>query len=146
MESESTIFEMSASIPDLFEKKILVVDDVDLVCRVVSKQLISAGFTDVQFQPDSRLVLDNVKSFQPDMILLDVFMPHISGMEILKQIRSINEYENVVVLMLSSAGADEQYQSLELGALGFIQKPITSEKLIQTITSKFRIARRLGIQ
>ena len=79
------------------------------------------------------------------MILLDIFMPDISGLELLKQIRANPELNQIIVLMLSSAGRDEQYKSLELGALGFIQKPTTAAMLVQTVTSKFGIARRIGL-
>jgi len=146
MTHDSTIFEMTTSVPDFFEKKILVVDDVELVCRVVATQLESAGFRDVRHLSDSQMVMEAIDSNHPDMILLDIFMPGISGLELLKMIRDNRTYDDIIVLMLSSAGADEQYQSLELGALGFIQKPITAVNLVQTITSKFAIARRLGIQ
>ena len=146
MDSETTIFAGRKISADLFSKRILLVDDVDLICRVVSKQMMSAGFHEVQYQSDSRLAISSVQAFKPNMILLDIFMPNISGLEILKQIRSSSEYDNIIVLMLSSAGADEHYQSLELGALGFIQKPISAVNLVQAITSKFNVARRLGIQ
>ena len=146
MSNDSTILEKASVVLNVFDKKILIVDDIELVCRVVSTQLASAGFQSVSQETDSRSVMETIGGLKPDMILLDIFMPHISGLEILEKIRADETNDHIVALMLSSAGADEQYQSLELGALGFIQKPITAVKLVQTITSKFAIAHRLGIQ
>lgn len=131
---------------DSFKKRILIVDDVELVCRVVSAQLSSAGFAEVSYQSDSRKVVEQIDDLQPDLILLDIFMPHVSGLELLESIRSRSDWDNIIVLMLSSAGTDEQYRSMELGAFGFIQKPITAVNLVQTITKKFSLAHRLGIR
>ena len=146
MDNNSTILDLSVPASSTFHKKVLIVDDVELVCRVVSTQLRSAGFQDVRFESDPRKVLDQVGQFKPHMILLDIFMPHISGLELLQSIRAIPEFDKIIVLMISSAGADEQFKSLELGAFGFVQKPITSVNLVQTMTSKFAMAARLGIQ
>lgn len=145
MHDNPTTIAPTKDINDFFSKKIFIVDDVDLMCRVVTMQLQSAGFDSVASEEDPRLVLDRIREFQPDLILLDILMPHISGLELLKAIRAIPEFDNILILMLSSAGADEQYQSLELGAFGFIQKPITAVKLVQTITNKFAMASRLGL-
>ena len=142
----TTVSQPDDMIPSSFKKKILVVDDVELVCEVVSKHLQSAGFEHVMSETNPALVMDVIAEFEPDMILLDVLMPEISGLEVLKQIRSIPEMDHIIVLMLSAAGRDEQYESLELGALGFMQKPITTVDLVRTVTSKFCIAKRLGIQ
>lgn len=142
----TTLTDVDNGLPESFKKKILILDDVALVGRTVATQLKMAGFPNVRFETDSRQAIDVISEFQPDMILLDIFMPHISGLELLQEIRANAEFNHIVVLMLSSAGRDEQYKSLELGALGFIQKPTTAGKLVQTVTSKFAIARRLGIQ
>jgi len=145
--SETTSFtEADSILLDSFGKRILIVDDVDLVGMSVTTQLKRAGFENVRYESDPRLALEAVFEFQPDMILLDIFMPHVSGLELLKKIRANEDFNHIIILMLSSAGRDEQYKSLELGALGFIQKPTTAHILVQTVTSKFRIARRLGIQ
>ena len=143
---ESTLSQVDSALPDPFGKRILILDDVALVGRVVSTQLSMAGFKHVRYESDPRLVMEVIAEYEPDLILLDIFMPAVSGLEVLKQIRANCLLDNIIIVMLSSAGRDEQYQSLELGALGFIQKPTTAVELVRTVTSKFCIARRLGIQ
>lgn len=146
MSEETKNLQEHETLVDSFKKRILIVDDVELVCRVISAQLSSAGFAEVSYQSDSQKVVEQIDDLQPDLILLDIFMPHVSGLELLESIRSRSEWDNILVLMLSSAGTDEQYRSMELGAFGFIQKPITAVNLVQTITKKFSLAYRLGIQ
>ncbi len=145
MSDETKKLGESAPVTDSFKKRILIVDDIELVCQTVSAQLRSAGFEEVTFESDSRNVLQRIDESTPDLILLDIFMPHVSGLELLQSIRSKSEWDEIIVLMLSSAGSEEQYRSLELGALGFIQKPITAVNLVQMITKKFELAKRLGI-
>ena len=144
--TETTITQPDDLLPNAFGKRILVVDDVPLVCKVVENQLKAAGFENVASETNPRLVMDLISDFKPDMILLDILMPEISGIELLKQIRSNPELDQIIVLMLSAAGRDEQFESLELGALGFMQKPITAIDFVQTVTGKFCLAKRLGIQ
>ncbi|MFK7765847.1 MAG: PleD family two-component system response regulator [Mariniblastus sp.] len=146
MKNNSTSLNISKSVACVFEKKIFIVDDVDLVCRTVSAQLKSAGFANVSYESDSRNVMASLEVNKPHMILLDIFMPHICGLDILQAIRANPDYDDVIVLMLSSAGSEERFNSIELGAFGFIQKPLTAENLVQTMTSKFAMAARLGIQ
>ena len=128
------------------EKRILVVDDEDLVTRTVSAHLQVKGFNNIRQVADARLVMSVVEAYQPDLVLLDIFMPCFDGLEILTQIRANSDFNNMVVLMLSSAGQEEQFQSLELGALGFIEKPASANQLYKEVTRAFEVAHRLGIQ
>jgi CheY-like chemotaxis protein len=146
MKQTTTLTTSDDPLPDSFGKRILIIDDVVLVGLSVSTQLKRAGFSNVQFESEPLKAMEVVSRFKPDMILLDILMPELSGLELLQQIREIQEYDHIIVLMLSAAGRDEQYKSLELGALGFIQKPTTADNLVRTVTSKFALARRIGLQ
>jgi DNA-binding response OmpR family regulator len=130
--------------PVLTSRKILVVDDEPTVTKTVSAHLRKGGFSNVRQETDSRRVLEAIREFQPDMVLLDIFMPHLSGLELLEQIGASSEFDNVIVMMLSSAGATEENKSLELGAMGFLPKPVTAEELIRLISTTFRITNRFG--
>lgn len=122
---------------------ILVVDDDITTVKVVSKYLGDAGYK-VSGVSDSREVLSSVHQYQPDMVLLDIFMPHVNGLDILKQIRANKDWDHIIVLMISSAGKEERYQSLEMGAFGFIQKPVAAPHLLEEVTKAFRVASRFG--
>jgi PleD family two-component response regulator len=128
------------------DRKILVVDDEELVTRTVAAHLKVKGFTNVKLITDARRVMRVVGEYRPDLILLDIFMPYFNGLELLSQIRSNSELDNVIVLMLSSAGQEEKFKSLELGALGFIEKPASASQLFKAVTRAFQVAHRLGLQ
>lgn len=130
--------------PVLTSRKILVVDDEPTVVKAVSAHLCKGGFSNVRQETDSRQVLEVIREYQPDMVLLDIYMPHLSGLELLEQISCSPEFDNVIVMMLSSAGPAEENKSLELGAMGFLPKPITSEELIRIVSTTFRITNRFG--
>ena len=87
-------------VSESFDKKILILDDVPLVGRTVASQLRLAGFANVRFETDARLAMEVISEFQPDMILLDIFMPHISGLELLQQIRSDEKFNHIIVLII----------------------------------------------
>ena len=71
-------------------------------------------------------------------------MPHTSGFQLLEQFGREHDFDNIVILMLSAAGEEEENKSYDLGALGFIPKPTTAESAIRIVTSTFRIANRFG--
>ncbi len=128
----------------LKSKRILVVDDDPVVVATVAAHLCSGGFSHVRQETDSRLVIDAIREYEPDMIVLDIFMPHISGLELLEQISANAEFDKVIVLMLSAAGLQEEDRALELGAMGFLPKPTNAEELIRIISTTFRITNRFG--
>ena len=97
MSNDSTILEKATTVPNVFEKRILVVDDIELVSRVVDAQLQNAGFREIRQETDSRLVIDAIGEFKPDMVLLDIFMPHVSGLEILEEIRADQSNDPIIV-------------------------------------------------
>lgn len=124
--------------------QILVVDDDISTVKVVQKYLEVAGYSQVSTIVDARDVIDAVGNNEPGMVLLDIFMPHVNGLEILKQIRANKNWNHIVVLMLSSAGKEERYLALEMGAFGFIQKPVTGPTLVAEVAKAFRVASRFG--
>ena len=122
---------------------ILIVDDEPIVGSVVSKYLRQAGYQNVVFLSNPELALDWVKEFRPTMVLLDVFMGAKSGLEVLQDIRDDPSLDEVTVMMLSSAGQEEQFKSLEMGAMGFIQKPTTQKELDSQIQRTLKVASRV---
>lgn len=120
-----------------FDRRILIIDDVELISAVVTKHLLRGGFKQVRTETNSNNAMAVIENFRPDLILLDVKMPDVSGLELLASLRSIPDQSKVIVVMLSSAGLEEQQQALDLGANGFLQKPVTAEKLIGCVLGHF---------
>ena len=128
----------------LSEKRILVVDDEPLITRIVLAHLLKGGYRNARSENDSRNAIKAMREFQPDMVLLDINMPHMCGLTLLEQISANTDFDNVIVLMLSAAGDEEENKSFNLGALGFLPKPVTAESIIRIVSSTFRIAMRFG--
>ena len=107
---------------------ILAIDDEFLVCRALDVHLRMAGFYNVEYQTDSTTALEKIIEFKPDLVLLDIMMPNLGGLELLCEIMKLENPPRVV--MLSAADMASKYDALELGAYDFINKPIDSKELI----------------
>jgi cyclic di-GMP phosphodiesterase len=83
--------------------KILVVDDQSINVELLQDLLNVAGYKNVRALTDSRLVLETCESFDPDIILLDLMMPHVSGLEILQSLRSTGGGEPFLPVVVLSA-------------------------------------------
>lgn len=106
--------------------KILVVDD-DKLNLVIAKDYLNKFFPEylVQICQNPSLVKKILETEVIDIILLDILMPEISGIDILKAIRKYPKYKDIQILMLTSMTDDESFQScFELGANDYLKKPI----------------------
>lgn len=83
------------------DSKILIVDDKESNIEVLKELLEETGYTRVEAISDSRKVIDIFKSFNPDLILLDLMMPFLSGFEVMEQLKAVipeNTYMPILVL------------------------------------------------
>jgi len=116
-------------------RRILVVDDEPLNVRVLERMLKGAGFEEVLSTSDSREALSLFSEFQPDLILLDLHMPHLDGFEILGSLRVAippNQYLPVLVLT-GDATSDVRERALLAGARDFITKPFDMTEVLLRI-------------
>ena len=113
--------------------KILVVDDEIDVVDFIERTLKSEGF-DVVTAYDGIGALDLVGSERPDLVLLDIMMPMMSGYEVCEQIKSNPQTQNVPVICVTSAHApDARSQCLRAGASTLIVKPFLPAELVAQI-------------
>jgi DNA-binding response OmpR family regulator len=119
--------------------RVMVVDDEPMVTRIVAKQLLDWGFQNICTENDPCRALESIGKFRPDVILLDIMMPQIGGLELLQTIRSKPEYDDIVVVMLSAASKTSKYKALNLGAVDFIDKPIDFDILVKQLRNALRI-------
>jgi putative two-component system response regulator len=111
--------------------KILVVDDEQLNILVVAEYLEAGGYRDVVSTDNPGEALALAGRERPDVILLDLHMPRVSGFEILRQVRADRTLAWIpVVILTSSTDHDEKLRALELGATDFLQKPLYSGELL----------------
>ncbi len=117
--------------------KILVIDDAAFIRMRVEKFLLRCGF-EVALAEDGPTGIESFKKENPDIIFLDVTMPDMTGIEVLKQIKEINKDAKVVML----TNVDQQetiMETVKLGAKGFIKKPFEEDKLLEKINKLLAI-------
>ncbi len=111
--------------------KIMIVDDEPINIKVVQKYLQGHGYTNFRTLTDSSIALRVAKDERPDIILLDIMMPEVSGIEILQQVRENALLHRVPVVILTAVGdARIKQKALQLGATDFLTKPVDPSELV----------------
>ncbi len=120
------------------EYKVLIVDDEPDVVSLIERTLSGDGF-DVVKAYDGIGALDLVSTEKPDLVLLDLMMPMMSGYEVCQQIKSNPQTSGIPVVCLSSAHTpDARAQSLKAGAAELITKPFFPNELLAQIRRHLR--------
>lgn len=121
-------------------KTILVVEDERKIARLLQIELESEGYR-VQLAYDGIAGWAAFQEHEADLILLDVMLPGISGIELLRRIRSIDE--NVPVLLLTAKNSvEDKVSGLDLGANDYLTKPFEIEELFARIRTSLRLSAR----
>ncbi|MGO9112467.1 MAG: diguanylate cyclase [Thermoguttaceae bacterium] len=116
------------------EGKVMIVDDEPINVKVAQKYLKLAGYEHIIGVTDSRTALSRISQDQPDVVLLDVMMPGISGLEILAQIRAERQWAYLPVIVVTASDDEEtKVQALELGATDFLAKPVSGTELVPRV-------------
>lgn len=120
--------------------RILVVDDTQANLLLLEMILEDIGFTDVVCINDPRLAFDTWTSFEPDLVLLDLHMPGLSGLDVLAQIRATSRPGFLPVLMLTAdASSEAKVRALSTGANDFLTKPFDRVEVQLRIENLLRI-------
>ncbi|HOS83400.1 MAG TPA: response regulator transcription factor [Bacteroidales bacterium] len=110
--------------------KILIVDDEEDILEILQYNLTKAGYI-VYTASDGREAIKKAKKVLPDIILLDVMMPHIDGIQACEDIRQIPELQHCIIAFLTARGEDySEIAGLQAGADDYITKPIRPKVLI----------------
>jgi DNA-binding response OmpR family regulator len=119
-------------------RRILVVDDEPYIGRIVQLKLESGPY-DVDVVHDGRSALDLLRADKPvDLILLDIMMPHMSGFDVLAELRRLPHRADTPVMMLTAKGQEtDRERAAELGASDFLTKPFSPKKLLARIDEIF---------
>jgi CheY-like chemotaxis protein/nitrogen-specific signal transduction histidine kinase len=130
----------SANASDQGTPRILLADDNTDSRRVLQEYLLSLGF-EVMEAANGQEVLTKSDIFGPDLILMDVRMPLMDGLEATKRLRQMPHHHDMIVIGISASGVqDLEQQFLDVGGNDFVRKPIGFEHLLQ------KIKQRLGLE
>ena len=114
--------------------KILLVDDAAFMRKVIKDALSKAGYSDLHEAVDGADAVEKYNSLKPDLVLMDITMPNMDGLEALKAIRAADGNANVV--MCSAMGQETMViDAIRSGAKDFIVKPFKPERVLKTVTS-----------
>ncbi|HZU62741.1 MAG TPA: response regulator [Novosphingobium sp.] len=114
-------------------KRILVVEDNDLNRKLFGDVLKSQGF-EVEPVADGREALDKARSFAPDLIIMDIQLPHVSGLELIAAARGDAVLAGVPVLAVTAyAGKGDEDAIRAAGAAGYLAKPVSIGPFMATV-------------
>ena len=124
---------------------ILIVDDESLNIDVAQAYLELAGYVNIQTTEYSLEAMGLIESFRPDLVLLDIHMPHLSGLEILKTVRADARLATTPVIILTATATSEtKLEALECGATDLLPKPVHQAELLARIAAIMRRVDRPG--
>lgn len=112
-----------------FSKKIVLAEDNSILSKLLQYKLEKEGY-ELFIASNGKEALDLIESKDPDMILTDIMMPFISGLEVISHVRNKLD-KKTPIMVFSSAGQEEMVLSaFNLGATDFMSKPISPNELI----------------
>jgi len=118
--------------------RILVVDDMSTMRRIVKSILNQLGFTNIEEAENGKQALAKLKAEKFDFVVTDWNMPEMDGLELVKAIRSDEELKHIPVLMVTAEGKKESViEALKAGVNNYIVKPFTPEVLKEKIEKIF---------
>ncbi len=113
---------------------ILIIEDDSLIAKIYTTRLSADGYM-VEWCSNGREALEKIITFKPQLILLDVMMPEMNGFDLLKEVRSREEFSKIPILMYSSlSGEAEIAKARALGATEYLNKTLlTPTEVVNTI-------------
>jgi DNA-binding response OmpR family regulator len=115
--------------------KILLVDDEPKVCELIKAYLVKDGY-DVIIAADGKTAIEQAQRHKPDLILLDLNLPELDGLEVC---RTIRRQSNVPIIMLTARDEEtDKIVGLELGADDYVTKPFSPRELVARVSAVLR--------
>ena len=121
--------------PPTSHRRILVVDDEPQITRVLRTSLSSQGY-DIRVANDGEMALEIMKDWTPDLLITDLSMPNMDGLELCRQLRLKSQ---IPIIVLSVRGQERtKVQALDAGADDYITKPFGMEELLARVRANLR--------
>ena len=128
--TDEDLNDLTTSSDDLLSCRVMIVDDEPINVKVAKKFVAALGYSDFVTATDSRNVIELLRRDAPDVLLLDVMMPHVSGLDVLDEMQADPKLSRIPVIMLTaSVDRGTRIQALDRGATDFLTKPLDPEEL-----------------
>lgn len=117
---------------------ILVVDDEIHIVELVKFNLEKEGFQ-VSVAYDGLSALKMVKEARPDLVILDIMLPNLDGLEVCRRLKQDGEFSNIPIIMLTAKGEEiDTVLGLEMGADDYIKKPFSPREMVARVKARLR--------
>jgi sigma-B regulation protein RsbU (phosphoserine phosphatase) len=148
------LFELAPQREIMIKMTVLIVDDNAMNVMVIQEMLKRAGFVDIRVAYSAEEMFELLKSQsgernliaapQIDLILLDLMMPAMDGIEACQRLQSDSQYKDIPVIMVTAIGDSRKLaEALDAGAIDFVTKPINKTELLARIRSALKLKREL---
>src|SRR5262245_7227404 len=119
-------------------ERVLIVDDDPDILRLVGYNFSKSGF-EVAAAGSGRIALESIQKQPPDLIILDLMLPDIDGMEVCRTLRQRETSRTIPIIMLTARGEEiDRVIGFELGADDYVSKPFSPRELVLRAKSIFR--------
>src|SRR5437667_11883237 len=117
------------------KSRVLVVDDEPQITRVLRTVLTSQGYQ-VRTAPEGHAAMENFTEWHPELVITDLFMPHMDGVELCRRIRAVS---SVPIIVLSVKGEERsKVEALDSGADDYVTKPFGIDELLARVRAALR--------
>lgn len=115
-------------------KRVLVVDDDRVIQQLLEVNLELEGYEVVATASDGKEALEKIRELKPDLVILDIMMPKMDGLEVCRRLRADPKLADIPVVLLSARAQDMDIrEGLELGASAYLTKPFDPVELLEVV-------------
>jgi len=119
-------------------KKVLIADDEKDILEIISYNLTHEGY-EIYTAKDGNEALDMARKIHPDLIILDMMMPHKTGIEVCQILRTAEEFNETLIIFLTALNDETSHiKALESGGDDYVSKPISPKVLVSRVNALFR--------
>lgn len=122
--------------------KVLVVDDEPIIADVVSRYLQRAGY-DTRVAGTGEDALSNARSERPDLVVLDLMLPGVDGLEVMRRLRQDDRTDIAIILLTARGEESDRIMGLRLGADDYLIKPFSPAELVARVDALLRRLQRV---
>jgi putative two-component system response regulator len=125
-----------------FASKIMIVDDEPINVKLARKYLTMEGYANFVTTTDARQAKELITQESPDVLLLDIMMPHVSGLDILASLRADERWLHLPIVILTAAHDQAiKRQAIDLGVTDFLAKPVDATELVPRVRNALIVKR-----
>ena len=119
---------------------VLIVDDSAAIRKILQRMLGQSGFAlgKVLEAGDGLEALERIKAQSVDLVLSDINMPNMDGIQLLHELKASADHKHVPVIMITTEGGEAKVmEAVQLGAAGYVRKPFTADQIKEKLTNLF---------